>query len=922
LSGAGASRTLNVTPLPNQSGTVIVTLTVSDGTLSSQDAFTLTILPVNDAPTIGQLSGRAIIEDTVAGPYPFTIDDIDTAVSSLLVTASSSNPSLVPNENLLIAGTGSNRTIKATPAAEANGVTTITISVSDGVSTTTRSFQLSVLATLDPPQFGPIPNQIIDEDHSTATLVLPLIAGDAPLAGLSVSVASSNPALIPEVNLVVGDNGLNRTLIATPLPNQSGIAMITIGVSDGTSTVFQTFSVTVNAVNDPPSITSLPAQTINEDASTAVLGFVIGDLESGSGTLTVTALSSDPSLVPDSNILLSGIESNRTIKLTPAPNHFGTANITVTVSDGTSTSSQVLQLTVLPINDPPFISDVANLATDEDVTTAVIPITVTDVDSAAGTLLLTATSSDPSLVANSSIILGGSGASRTVVIIPAANRSGTATITLTVSDGIATASDTFILTVNAINDAPIIGGLVNVTIDEDTSTSALNFSATDVESASSTLTVTGTSSNTSLVPNSNITFGGSGATRSVTIVPVANGFGTTTITLTISDGVMTGNATFVLTVTDINDPPIVSRISAQTINEDEMLQALPFVIDDSDTPIENLVITVSSSNPSIVPNANVVLGGAGTNGTISITPLANQSGVSQISISVNDGKMTTSSSFLMVVNAVNDVPSITLGSDQELDEDAAPVSLPHWATNISTGPANETAQTLTILVATDHPELFLTPPAVNLAGDLTYKVKPNAHGQAVVTVNLIDSGGTSHGGIDAAPPQTFHITIRSVADPFAFSTSDQVRQVALGQLLTIDSQLSAHSVDTPNVDFSNGLLTVSITSGALTTDVLSLPIVKKKLLPQAEVALVGTAVYFHNQQIGALLGGKGATPLQIKFGAGVTETAVNAILKSLNFKTKGKQPPTSTRTFHIELQDASNTVHAETTRSAQIVRSR
>ncbi len=922
LTGSGASRTLNVTPLPNQFGTVIVTLTVSDGVLSSQDTFTLTILPIDDAPTIGQLSGRAIIEDTVAGPYPFTIDDIDTALNSLVVTASSSNPSLVPNENLLIAGTGANRTIKATPASNTNGVTTITISVSDGVSTATRSFQLSVLATIDPPQFGPIPNQIIDEDHSTAALVLSLTAGDTPLDGLSLSAASSNPGLLPEANIVFGHSGANRTLIATPLANQSGVATITISVNDGTSTVFQTFSVTVNAVNDPPTLASFPPQTINEDTSTSVLGFVIGDAESASSGLTVTATSSNPSLIPDSNILLSGTDANRTIKLTSVANGFGTANITVTVSDGTSTTSQVLQLTVLPINDSPSISDVANLTTDEDVATAVIPITVSDPDVAPGTLILTATSSDPLLVPSSNITLGGSGGSRTAVITPATNRSGTATITLTVSDGITTASDTFVLTVNTISDAPLITGLADLTINEDTSTPILSFSITDAESTSSTLTVTGISSNTGLVPSSNITFGGSDSTRFMTITPRANQFGSTIITVNVSDGVTTGTATFVLTVTNINDAPTLSAISTQTINEDNVLQALPFVIDDSDTAIGDLVITVSSSNPSLIPTANVVLNGTGTNRTLSISPLANLSGVSQITISANDGKVTSSSSFLVIVNSVNDAPRITLGSDQDLDEDAAPVSLPHWAINISAGPATETAQSLSILVSTDHPELFSIPPTINLDGDLTYKVAPNAHGQAVVTVDLIDDGGTSHGGIDTAASQTFHITIRSVADPFAFSTSNQVRQVVLGQLLTVDSQLTAHSVDHPNIDFSNGLLTVSISSGALKTDALSLPIVKKKLLPQAEISLVGTAVYVRNHQIGVLQGGVGTTPLQIKFGAGVTEAEVNTVLKSLNFKTKGKQPTPSTRTFHIVLQDATNAIHAETTRSAQIAKSR
>jgi hypothetical protein len=51
------------------------------------------------------------------------------------------------------------------------------------------------------------------------------------------------------------------------------------------------------------------------------------------------------------------------------------------------------------------------------------------------------------LVPDANIVLGGSGASRTVTVTPASNQSGSATITLTVSDGTASSTDTFVLTV-------------------------------------------------------------------------------------------------------------------------------------------------------------------------------------------------------------------------------------------------------------------------------------------------------------------------------------------------------------------------------------------------------------------------------------------------------------------------------------------
>jgi Bacterial Ig domain len=76
-----------------------------------------------------------------------------------------------------------------------------------------------------------------------------------------------------------------------------------------------------------------------------------------------------------------------------------------------------------------------------------LAFTVGDAETAASALTLGASSSNPTLVPTSGIAFGGSGANRTVTVTPAAGRTGTATITVTVSDGRLVATDTFVLTV-------------------------------------------------------------------------------------------------------------------------------------------------------------------------------------------------------------------------------------------------------------------------------------------------------------------------------------------------------------------------------------------------------------------------------------------------------------------------------------------
>src|SRR5882762_6503803 len=135
-------------------------------------------------------------------------------------------------------------------------------------------------------------------------------------------------------------------------------------------------------------------------------------------------------------------------------------------------------------NTPPTISAIANQTTNEDTVTGAIPFTVGDAETPLGSLTVSGGSSNPGLVPTGNIAFGGSGASRTVTITPAANQSGSATITVTVSDGQLTASTTFQVTVTAVNDAPTITTIANQTTTSGTAVGPLSFTVGDVETAS------------------------------------------------------------------------------------------------------------------------------------------------------------------------------------------------------------------------------------------------------------------------------------------------------------------------------------------------------------------------------------------------------------------------------------------------------
>jgi CSLREA domain-containing protein len=127
--------------------------------------------------------------------------------------------------------------------------------------------------------------------------------------------------------------------------------------------------------------------------------------------------------------------------------------------------------------------------------------------------------------------------------------------------------------------------------------------------------------------------------------------------------------------------------------------------------------------------------------------------------------------------AVNVAPSFTKGADQTVDEDASAQTVTGWATAISSGPSNESTQTVSFTATNNNNALFSDQPQVSSDGTLTYTPAENANGTATVTVTANDSGGTADGGVDTSAAQTFTITVTAVDDnPVAVNDTKTVAE--------------------------------------------------------------------------------------------------------------------------------------------------
>lgn len=327
--------------------------------------------PANTPPTVTSISTQTTKVGTAVGPIAFTVGDAQTAAASLTVTASSSNPTLVPNANIVLGGSGANRTVTVTPASGQSGTATITLSVSDGTTSTSTTFSVSVTAT-------PITiSSIADQNVAVGQTVGPISFTVSASSSATVAATSSNTALVPNANITVGGTGTNRTITVKPAANQSGKTTITVTATAGTQVASVSFSLSVNT---PPAISGIPNQTVVENTSTPAIAFTVGDLETPATNLVVTAASSNPTLVPANGIVLGGSGASRTIKLTPATNQTGSATITVSASDKITTSSTNFVLTVnsSSTNSPSTNQTLVVLGMEAESGTLAAPMTVTN----------------------------------------------------------------------------------------------------------------------------------------------------------------------------------------------------------------------------------------------------------------------------------------------------------------------------------------------------------------------------------------------------------------------------------------------------------------------------------------------------------------------------------------------------------------
>lgn len=224
-------------------------------------------------------------------------------------------------------------------------------------------------------------------------------------------------------------------------------------------------------------------------------------------------------------------------------------------------------------------------------------------------------------------------------------------------------------------------------------------------------------------------------------------------------------------------PPFFPALANATTREELPVTVRCGASDDS--PESRLTFTATCSDPALVLPDGFAFSGLAANRSLRITPAPDQNGTATVTVSVSDGERSSVRAFQLTVTPVNDPPAFSLSPLHTVREGALLQTLPGWATGLSAGPPDESAQALLFQVSNDNPTLFQVQPALSTGGTLTYRPAAGAVGSAEVTVRLKDNGGTADGGQDTSAPQTFRITVNLAAPSSLTATALFGRQVRL-----------------------------------------------------------------------------------------------------------------------------------------------
>ena len=636
LTDLGANSQVTVTPVAV--GTATITVTVSDGTASPTDTFVVTVgkatlaTPTNLAlkPNTQRKTGFTVSWTAVTNATGYTATASASGETDVTVTLS---------------------TAPANPEAAFTGLTVGTDYTVRVVAKGNANYNDSTAATLSQPTATNMAPSITDITNKTATfgtnLLVDVDATDTnPEDTLQYQASSGDETVATVAPTSLTDLGTNSQITVTPVA--AGTATITVTVSDGTASPTDTFVVTVGKATlaTPTNLALKPNTqrktgfTVSWTAVTNATGYTATASASGETDVTVT-LSTAPAN-PEAAFTGLTVGTDYTVRVVAKGNANYNDSTAATLSQPTAT------------NMAPSITDITN-KTATFGTNLLVDVDATDTNPE-DTLQYQASSGDETVATVAPTSLTDLGTNSQITVTPVA--AGTATITVTVSDGTASPTDTFVVTVGKATLAtptnlalkPNTQRKTGFTVSWTAVTNATGYTAT--ASASGETDVTVTLSTAPANPEAAFTGLTVGTDYTVRVVAKGNANYNDSTAATLSQPTATNMAP---SITDITN-------KAATFDTNLMVD-----VDATDTnPEDTLQYQASSGDETVATVAPTSLTDLGTNSQITVTPVA--AGTATITVTVSDGTASPTDTFVVTVSRAQlGTPVVTVSAqDGEL----------------------------------------------------------------------------------------------------------------------------------------------------------------------------------------------------------------------------------------------------------------
>jgi PKD domain-containing protein/VCBS repeat protein/cadherin-like protein/Big-like domain-containing protein len=622
---SGNTRTgnLHLAPSIGTSGTFQASVTATANSQFDDQTFVITVR-TNSPPTLAQPANMTVNEGAIANQTlsgtdpdgdPLTFSKV---AGPTYVTVTTTNPT-----------TG---VIHLAPGFSDAGTAPATVRASDGSLTSDKSLTITVTNLPRPPVLAAIANMTVSEG---ATANQTLSATDPDGDALTFSKLSG-PTYMTVTTINPGTGTGTGNVNLAPGLGDAGTASATARVTDGSLSSDRTFLITVRGPNHAPALNAVADMTLDE-GTTADQTLTATDPDGDA--LTFTKVSGPSFMTVTTNAPGTGTGTGN-IHLAPGFADAGTYSGAARASDGSLSNDRLLTITVNNVTGPPVLAVIANM-TVAGGSTADQGISATDPDADA----ITFTSSGPAFMTVASNAQVGFTRTGNIHLAPSIGTTGTFPGTVTATANAASSTRNFAINVTAPNNPPTLIQPANMTVNEG-ATANQTLTATDPDGNPLTFSKV---SGPTYATVTTTTPGSGTATGNVNLAPGFVDAGTSTVVLRVSDGSLSNDKSFVVTINNLNRSPVLAQPTNMTVDEgataDQTIAA-----NDADGQALTFAKVVG---PTFMTVATITPGAGTATGNINLAPGLSDSGTYSATVRASDGTASNDKTLAITVNQVS-----------------------------------------------------------------------------------------------------------------------------------------------------------------------------------------------------------------------------------------------------------------------------